>query len=152
MILNTERLYLIENRLADVLALIQVLAMHEFAHRAEADLVIELQGSPRSGVATWRELASEHPEFFRLRSDAHNAIALVARHVQPRNDSNGRDVLTPEFTQYLLTTAIQLHEQQIKRDQRRAFLVPIWAAVTGAFVAGFFAIFVAIVNACSGSH
>jgi hypothetical protein len=47
------------NRLADVMALIQVLALDEHAHRSEDGLQKELQGLPRS-VKTWKEVAQNN--------------------------------------------------------------------------------------------
>jgi len=43
-----ERVYAEPKRLADVMALIQVLALDEHTHRSEEDLKDELQGPPRS--------------------------------------------------------------------------------------------------------
>jgi len=57
--------YLLPGRVADVLALLQVLAMDEHAHRSENGLTSELQGPPRS-AKSWSALAQKHPEFFRV--------------------------------------------------------------------------------------
>lgn len=59
--------YLIEGRLSDVLALIQVLALSPKTRRSEQGLLQELQGSPRSGES-WIDVGRQHREsFFVLR-------------------------------------------------------------------------------------
>jgi hypothetical protein len=63
---SADKQYLNPNRLADVLALIQVLALDEHVHRSEDGLQSELQGQPKSG-RSWTEIARSHPEFFRVR-------------------------------------------------------------------------------------
>ena len=53
------------NRLADVLALIQVLALAKYRHRSDKGITGDMQGSPRS-ASTWEEISQDHPEFFRV--------------------------------------------------------------------------------------
>jgi hypothetical protein len=79
--------YLKNGRLADVLALIQVLALDKHAHRREAGLQDGLDGPPRS-ADTWQEVAEAHREFFRSAPDGTHRISLVARHVTP-DDAHG---------------------------------------------------------------
>lgn len=60
------RSYLRRNRLADVLALIQALALHPTqTHRRDENLFQDLGGPPAS-CESWYQLASYHPEFFRI--------------------------------------------------------------------------------------
>lgn len=60
------RSYLKRNRLADVLALIQALALHPTqTHRRDENLFQDLGGPPAS-CKSWYQLASYHPEFFRI--------------------------------------------------------------------------------------
>lgn len=105
--------YSIPNRLADVLALIQVLALDQFAHRTEAGLQEELQGRPRSG-ANWTTVALEHPEFFRVDVANDHPISLVARHATPGGQ---RPPLDASFIGKLTETAIHLHDRE---ENRRA--------------------------------
>ncbi len=74
--------YLKKDRLANVLALIQVLALDEKAKRSEDGLQKELQGQPRSSDS-WRQVGKEHPEFFRVHDEVDAPISLVARYVTP---------------------------------------------------------------------
>jgi len=120
--------YLKKGRLADILALIQVLALDKHAHRSENGLVEELQGSPTS-ASQWREVASDHPEFFRVRQRGEHIVSLTARHVLPEQEGY-RPQLPTDFTHKLIQTAIELHDRELKRDQRWDFVTT--AIITGA--------------------
>lgn len=126
-----KRPYLKTNRLADVLALIQVLALDKHAHRSESGLIDELQGKPKSGDK-WENIASEHPEFFRVKGDGERKTSLVSRHVLPKVN-NVRE-LPIEFTHKLLETAIQLHDKQILRNERWKYWIPIYAVLITGFI------------------
>ena len=126
--------YLKKGRLEDVLALIQVLALHENARRAEAGLKLELQGDPLS-ANQWTQVAEEHPEFFRVSSKDKYPVSLVSRYVSDANVQ--KDPLSTEFTQSLFTTAIEIHDRQLKRAERWTYLIPVWVAlITGLFFLG----------------
>lgn len=88
--------YLKTGRLADVLALIQVLALDEHSHRSEVGLNDELEGPPRS-AKTWEEVAEAHREFFRLAPSGTHRVSLVARHVTP-DDTQGTAWLPADYT------------------------------------------------------
>lgn len=118
--------YLKKNRLSDVLALIQVLALDERSHRSESGLTKELQGKPKS-ANSWEEIASEHPEFFRVNPEGDHSISLVGRHVLPK--TGGKRELPIEFTHKLLETAIQLHDKQVKRSEKWSVWIPIIAVI-----------------------
>lgn len=131
-IFNKNHKYLKDGRLEDVLALIQVLALDEFAHRSECGLNAELQSKPKS-ADSWAELAKAHLEFFRVLSEGKNRISLVLRHVSEESGRK-RPPLSPEQAQALLSTAIEIHDRQIKRGQRWVVLIPIWVAAIGGIV------------------
>jgi hypothetical protein len=129
------RPYLRPGRLGDVLALIQVLSLDEHAHRSEQGLVVELQGPPSSG-ASWRALAQEHPEFFRVKATGDHAVSLTARHVLPKV-ADVRPSLPADFTHQLLRTAIELHDRQVEASERWRTLIPLIAVIlTGLFSLG----------------
>src|SRR5574340_832194 len=88
--------YLMRGRLADVLALIQVLALDEHAHRCDDGLNSELQGSPRS-ADSWPAIAEQHPEFFRVAPSGTNRVSLVARHVRAPTGVT-RPILASDYT------------------------------------------------------
>ena len=123
--------YLITDRLADVLALIQVLALDEHANRSEDGLTRELQGPPRS-TETWRHLAAAHPEFFRVAKDGEHTISLIARYVAPETPGKERPILASDYTAKLMGIAVDLHDRQVRRSERWH----VWMPVLGAFVGG----------------
>ena len=124
--------YLAEGRLSDVLALIQVLALDEQAHRSQEGLESELQGPPRS-ADSWPQIAEHHPEFFRVRPTGEHRVSLVARHVTPRVEDS-RPPLPPDYTSKLLQLAVELHDRELRRSQGWHIWVPLIVALTaGAF-------------------
>ena len=123
------------NRLADVLALIQVLALAKYRHRSDNGLTNTMQGAPRSG-SSWKEIAQQHPEFFRVDDADQFAISLVSTHVLPK-DANGNRELPSDFLSILFQTAINLHD----REQNRAHHWNVYIPIVVAIVAGFFTIF-----------
>lgn len=127
--------YLASDRLADVLALIQVLALDKDSHRSESGLKDELRGAPRS-VDSWAQLAEAHPEFFRVAEDAKFGISLVARHVLSRDDTGYRP-LPADYASKLLQLAVDLHDRAIRRSQYWHVWIPLIVALT----AGVFTLF-----------
>lgn len=119
-------------RLADVLALIQVLALDEDAHRSEDGITKELQGQPHSSPK-WYMLATEHPEFFRVNPTSEHGLSLAARHVLPRVNDR-RPQLSPEFTATLLQTAINLHDRQLAAKEWWKPWVPVASAIVAALI------------------
>jgi len=115
-------------RLADVLALIQVLALDPDTHRSEDGMMKELQGQP-SSATNWFTLAKEHREFFRVAEHEHG-LALVARHVLPKVEDK-RPALSPDFAAALLQTAITIHDRQVSAAERWKNFIPLWAALIG---------------------
>ncbi len=127
--------YLKDGRLADVMALIQVLALDKFVERSEKGIRDELHMTPSSGGpdSKWASVAEEHPEFFRTRSGETFEMSLIARRVLPKNEENKRR-LSPEFVGQLLNSAVELHDRQVRRSERWTYLIPIWVAlIVGVF-------------------
>jgi hypothetical protein len=122
------------NRLADVMALIQVLALDEHAHRSEDGLQSELQGLPYS-AKTWTEIATNHSEFFRVNKNKgkEHIISLVARHVLPKNEIGTRE-LSPDFTGKLIEAAISLHDREMSRKESWKWIVPVGIAILTSIV------------------
>ncbi|MCX5643781.1 MAG: hypothetical protein NTZ17_03710 [Phycisphaerae bacterium] len=119
--------YVNPDRLADVMALIQVLALHKYSHRSDKELTDEMQGPPRSASA-WKEIAQQHPEFFRVNDEERLGVSLVSRHVLPK-DENGTRELPSDFASMLLQTAIGLHDRQVDLANRWKAYIPIVVAV-----------------------
>jgi hypothetical protein len=133
----TKRPYTKRGRLSDILALIQVLAFDPHTHRSEAHVIDKEIGTPCSAKG-WIELAKEHPEMFRVDDDAKRPLSLVARHVQPvipGDPEKKRQPLTPEFTQTLIKTVIDLHDRQDEEGKRWKHLMPLWSALLAGVLA-----------------
>jgi len=115
------------------MALIQVLALDEHAHRSEAGLDEEFQGAPNS-ADTWLMLAEQHPEFFRVDRKGTHRICLVVRHVQARDSAGKRAPLAADFVGKLLQAAIELHDREMERKNHwKAYIPIIVAATAGVF-------------------
>ena len=132
---RSDHVYAQPERLADVMALIQVLALGDTTHATEEQLQGDaLKGPPRSnvkGVKEWRAVAQEHPEFFRVNPDPNkeNAVSLIARHSSQKKPGGGREPLTPDFVDSLLRSAVEIHDRQVRRSESWTYLVPIWVAL-----------------------
>lgn len=130
--------YLQPGRLADVLALIQVLAYDRDSYRSEDGLDDELQRKPTVGD-TWIALARQHPEFFRVRNDQTKKprVALLARYVLDHQSlpdgEEKRPPLDAVVTNKLMELAIQLHDKQFERKNRwKSVVLPMAIAVIAA--------------------
>jgi hypothetical protein len=130
--------YMKDGRLADVLALIQVLAFDSSAYRSEEGLREELQRQPVVGDS-WVTLAKEHPEFFRIRVDPERKarVAIVARYVLDREwNSEGKYKHPPLDTTVatkLMELAVELHDKQLDRQTRFvSVILPMSVAIIAA--------------------
>ncbi len=128
-----QKSYASPERLADVMSLIQVLALDKNVDRSEKGMVEALNGPPRS-LKTWYEVARMHPEFFRANEKSKFGIVLVARHVLPKNEEGLRR-FDPNFVGTLLQTAIDMHDRQVRRTEKWVYLVPIWVALVAGIAA-----------------
>jgi len=136
-----KRKYLLEGRLPEVLALIQVLAYDKITNRSENGLSKELQSKPISSNS-WISLAKQHPEFFRVREseDEENGkkkdlVSLISRFVlQKIPDSNNRPVLEPSAVNKLMEIGIEIHDRQVEHRDRWRLYTPIIVAVIAAAV------------------
>jgi hypothetical protein len=136
--MKTQLGYSDPERLGDVMALIQVLALGETTKRSENGLRSSLQRSPKS-ASSWTSVAQAHPELFRVREqddgdlDAHR-VSLVARAVMPKRADNKRDQLPSDLIGKLLDMTITLHDREIARRERWKSLLPLAVAIiTGLF-------------------
>ena len=123
--------YLKEGRLEDVHALIQFLALNKYAQRSDEALDNAMQGAPIS-ANSWREIAEQHRELFRVRDGGVNRVSLISRFSTTPLPNDEREPLPHDFTEALLTTATNLHDRQLKRSERWVQLIPLWTAVLAA--------------------
>ena len=137
------------NRLADVMALIQVLAQAAWASRTEKGLTAQLQGVPKSAI-TWTSLAESHREFFRVRPASAEkpeaSLALIWRHVVPEDEQGQRKPLSPEITAKLLELAISSHDRAVSRKQQFVTLISTLIPIGVAIIAGLFSIYVVLLQ------
>jgi len=127
-----KRPYLQPGRVSDVLALLQVLGFDEHAHRSESGLREELQKEPFS-AKTWTEVASQHPEFFRVRPTGEHVVSLLARHVTPRGE-DGRAPLSPEHVKELVNVALSIHDRELEQSRHWHVWLPLAGVVVGAMI------------------
>lgn len=130
--MNNKMPYLKENRLSDVLTLIQVLGLDKRGHRGEVGLQEELQGIPKSSL-TWTQVVIEHPEFFRADQTKEHGVSLIARHVTEPN-LNGVRELSLDLIKKLIEIAIELHDRQKERADRWKTWLPIIAVLVAGLI------------------
>lgn len=137
--------YLKPQRLADVIAAIQVMSTYKFYKLDFSGWSMRITGV-ESNADYWRNVFAEHPEFFRLNSDQQK-VSLVWRrsyqrnfHVDmqqaltceqvsdlsenERNYRLSRSPLTNGDTATLIATAVDLHSRAIASEQEKRWLVP----------------------------
>lgn len=117
--------YLKDNRIEEILGLIQTLFLSENAVRNEDFLIKVLQGNPKS-ANSWTEIIIEHPEFFRFNSDVNvkNPISLIVRNSHHHN-SKIREPLSNDVMFKLFDTAMLIFEKQKKENEKWKFWIPI---------------------------
>ena len=123
------------SRLSEVLSMLQVLGLDESTHRSESGLCRELKRKPES-ASTWTEIASEHPEFFRVSGTGEHQVSLIARHVVPRDEQDRKPSLEPDVLGTLLTLALDLHDRQCQRADRWRTYVPIVVPIIASVITG----------------
>lgn len=142
-----------DNRLADILAAIQVLGTYEFAARELTSWTKRLGRKP-SSAESWENIFNDHPKFFTL--DDTNKIALVWRRSFKRDydtvtkkvvpddmrvelrmveESSGvnrlsRQPLNQSQIEHLCNLAINLHEREIQhRQEKRWWMAAVVAVI-----------------------
>jgi hypothetical protein len=148
--------YLKLNRLQDIIAAIQVMALFQRSS-APPEGWAELISGDATKADYWRKIFVEHPEFFRRSPEKDDRYALVWRRALPRRfDRRTNRALTEEEYdslpdkeyQYisrmpisqtdmktLIDVAIQLHSKAIDRDRDWRWLIPHGITIVTAAVA-----------------
>jgi hypothetical protein len=137
------------NRLADVIAAIQAMAVYEFHMRSFAKWALSISGD-ESKAEYWKSVFVEHPEFFRL-DTTRTLASLVWRrqfpkryHVDrqhskeewsqlPENEREriSRTPLAPPDIKTLIDAAINLHSRAVELRRESRWWVPLAGAVGG---------------------
>ena len=137
--------YLKHQRLADVIAAIQVMSTYKFYKLDFSGWSKRITGA-ESNADYWESVFSEHPEFFRLNEEK-DKVSLVWRRSHQRNfhvdrqeiltrdqidslpeqEKNTRISRTPLSngdTATLISTAIDLHSRAIESEKEKRWLLP----------------------------
>jgi hypothetical protein len=144
------------NRLADLIAAIQILGTYRFASRHIEKWEKRLGRTPVS-AANWKTVFTQHPEFFTTQGDD---VSLVWRRSRERNyDTYSRTLLPREDAMKLaneededhemrlsrppldtsevsklIDIAIRLHEREINHAQERRWWITAIVAVVGLVI------------------
>jgi hypothetical protein len=122
--------YTAKGRLQDVLALIQILGLDPKPRQTEKEPMEALQCAPRSKLPRWSDVVAEHPEFFRVAGKDRNSVSLAARHAA--GNSEAERILSTDFIQRLMQTAIDIHDREAKRAEKWTLYLPLVIAIIGA--------------------
>lgn len=148
--------YLKPGRLADVIAAIQFMSMHERSSLLPEDWADGISGD-KSKATHWETVFREHPEFFRKSPNYDDYYALIWRRALPRlfyrPESRmitpaERDAMPHERMQWvsrpsvpqeqiktLIDLAIELHEKAREQHVDWRWWVPTAASFAGALLA-----------------
>jgi len=141
-----------DNRLADVFAAIQVMAMYKFYKRGFEEWADQIVGDKKQ-AEHWKNIFIQHPEFFRL-DETRTKASLVWRRSYPKlfnvdvGETISKDVfvglsekekmrisrvpLVNEDVRTLMQSAIELHSRALEEKKENRWWMP---AVIG-FAAG----------------
>lgn len=144
------------NRLADLIAAIQVLGTYRFASRHLEKWEKRLGRTPVS-APDWKTVFTQHPEFFTTQGDN---ISLVWRRSRERNyDTHERKILSRDDAMgmaekenennenrltrppleaaevsNLIDIAVRLHEREINHTQERRWWITAVVAIVGLII------------------
>lgn len=139
------------NRLADVIAAIQAMAVYEFHMRSFEKWAVSISGD-EAKAEHWKKVFEDHPEFFRL-DTTRTLASLVWRRQFPKryhvdrqqqlsekeceklsDDEQkrlSRPPLAPADIKTLIDAAINLHSRAIELRRESRWWVPLAGAVGG---------------------
>jgi hypothetical protein len=146
--------YLQKNRLADVIAAIQVMGTYKFYRLDIEKWALRIRGD-NPDEDHWRKVFTQHPEFFRINTGEGGA-SLVWRRVQPKlyhvdqrrllsQDELqllsqeelkrvSRKPLSADDTKTLIDTAIKLHTRSLAQKRDRRWWILSLASFAGAVI------------------
>ncbi len=142
------------NRLADVIAAIQAMAVYKF-HMCGFDRWAESISGDRSKGNYWKKVFEEHPEFFRLDTTRTMASLVWRRHLPKRfhvdrgsaltdeelkalgteeQERVSRSPLSPPDIKALVDTAINLHSRAVDMQREGRWWIPLASSAIGGLV------------------
>ncbi|RON25195.1 N-carbamoyl-L-amino acid amidohydrolase [Pseudomonas brassicacearum] len=144
--------YLSENnRLGDVIAAIQVMAVYKFYKLPFSDWADRINADT-SQAEKWKTIFMEHPEFFRLDSNREKASLVWRRQFPKRYDVDAekalsfeafsalteqqkerisRTPLTPSDIKALIDTAVNLHSRALEHQKDKRWWTVLASAIGG---------------------
>jgi hypothetical protein len=139
-------------RLADVIALVQVMGAYRFANRKVENWEKTI-GRPPVSAKTWMGVMDEHPEFFRLKDglailvwrraydktfdpDANKTYTAeeldnLEQLPEAEQPSLTRQTLAPTQITALVDSAIKMHAAAVAHSQEQRWRVPVLAGILG---------------------
>lgn len=147
--------YLVGNRLADVIAAIQVMGTYKF-YKLPFDGWADRISGTNDTQEHWKKVFEEHPEFFRLDSTREKA-SLVWRRQYPRRyhvdlekklsqaeydnlsvrekqERLSRVLITSEDIKALVATAISLHSRALEEEKESRWWIPLLVSGGGGLI------------------
>ena len=159
---ETKNPYLIGNRLADVIAVIQVMGTYKF-YKLPFDKWADRISGTDTAKEHWMSVFVEHPEFFRLDGNREKA-SLVWRRQYPRRyhvdlekklsqtdydsltekeqqERLSRVPLTSEDIKALIATAISLHSRALEEEKESRWWIPLLVSGGGGLIGALLGVF-----------
>lgn len=151
-----------DNRLADVIAAIQVMATYKFYKQDISEWAKRIEGDNTKGEH-WKKVFAQHPEFFRLGGQKKKASLVWRRNYQKLYNVDLEekisreaymDLTVQEKSRYsriplsdsdistLINTAINLHSSEIDHKQDSRWWVAIVSGLVGIIVGSLIKAFV----------
>jgi hypothetical protein len=151
-----------DNRLADVIAAIQVMATYKFYKLELSEWAKRIEGD-KTKSEHWKEVFEQHPEFFRLGGEKKKASLVWRRNYQKLYNVDLEEKVSREAykklndkekTRYsriplhdsdistLINTAINLHSSEIDHKQDARWWVAIVSGLIGIIVGSLIKAFV----------
>jgi hypothetical protein len=140
--------YLKDDRLADVIAALQIMGTYPWAKR-EVDSWAKKLGDHKSG-GNWKVVFKDHPEFFSLveeqaclrwrfgyrrNYDVYEEKILTEDEIGALSEEKKNEItrkpLENEQVETLIKTAIELHSRAIAHEQEKRWLTPLLFALLG---------------------
>ena len=154
--MSSKSVYLLEYRLSDIMAAIQVLGASNWQSLKQEHWLEQLGRPQSSSTKSWNEVFQQHPEFFWLEDreqratlrwrfaleksfDAYAGKLYTAEQKEQLTDSAIRERLTrrplsADEIGMLMNTAMELHTRALSLQQESRWWVPIVSSFIGGIL------------------
>ena len=124
--------YLNTDRLGDVLAAIQAMAVHERYRQSCAEWAGWISGD-ESRSDYWQQVFDDHPEFFRRSPDGDYSLVL-RRALVTQSQQNVRPALSEAQIETLVDMAIKLHSNELEASRDWRWWIARAISFAGSFI------------------